>query len=71
MFHCFKCGNSGDAIDLWAKATKKAPYDAAVDLCQSLGINLPLRCPTPSPREPVNNASQTGTMSLPHNEAST
>ena len=70
LFHCFKCGSSGDVIDLCAKATKKAPYDAAVELCQRLGIDLPLLGPTPSPREPVINPSETGTMTSPHNEAS-
>jgi putative transposase len=70
VFHCFKCGKTGDAIDLWSQATRQTPYDAALDLCQRLGINLPLLCPTPSPREPVSNAYQTGTMNSLHNEAS-
>jgi transposase InsO family protein len=43
IFHCFKCGRSGNAMDLWAQATKQTPYDAAIDLCQHLGIALPLR----------------------------
>jgi transposase InsO family protein len=41
VFHCFKCGQSGNALDLWAKATRQTPYDAAVDLCKRLGIDLP------------------------------
>lgn len=40
-FHCFKCGRSGNALDLWAQATQQSPYDAAIDLCQRLGITLP------------------------------
>jgi transposase InsO family protein len=40
-FHCFKCGRSGNALDLWAQATGQTPYDAALDLCQRLGIPLP------------------------------
>jgi transposase InsO family protein len=70
VFHCFKCGIAGDAIDLWAKATQQTPYDAALDLCHRLHIDLPLLGPTPSPREPVIDASPTGTMTSPHNEAS-
>jgi putative transposase len=70
LFHCFKCGGSGDAIDLWAKATSKTPYDAAIDLCQRLAIDLPLLGPTPSPRESVTNKFQTSTITLPHNGAS-
>ena len=40
-FHCFKCGRSGNALDLWAQANRLPPYDAAVDLCQRLNIPLP------------------------------
>jgi hypothetical protein len=63
-FHCFKCGPSGNALDLWAAATGQLPYcgatvsssllrcgvggsDAAIDLCNRLGIPLPT--PTDSP----------------------
>jgi putative transposase len=41
-FHCFKCGRSGNALDLWAAATRQTPYDAAVDLCARLGITMPI-----------------------------
>ena len=41
-FHCFKCGRSGNALDLWAAANRLSIYDAAVDLCQRLNIPLPL-----------------------------
>ncbi len=41
-FHCFKCGRSGNALDLWAYANRLTIYDAAVDLCQRLNIPLPL-----------------------------
>jgi hypothetical protein len=41
IFHCFKCGRSGNALDLWAQATRQTPYDAAIDLCQRLNIPLP------------------------------
>jgi transposase InsO family protein len=42
-FHCFKCGRSGNALDLWAQATRQSIYDAALDLCQRLNIPLPSR----------------------------
>jgi putative transposase len=41
VFHCFKCGQSGNAFALWSKATRQTPYDAAIDLCARLGIELP------------------------------
>ena len=41
IFHCFKCGHSGNALDLWAQANNLSTYDAAIDLCQQLNIPLP------------------------------
>ena len=41
LFHCFKCGCSGNALDLWAKARRLSLYDAAIDLCERLHILLP------------------------------
>jgi transposase-like protein len=49
IFHCFKCGKSGNALDLWALANRQTPYDAAIDLCQRLAIPLPLLNPTMTP----------------------
>jgi putative transposase len=40
-FQCFKCGKSGNALDLWAAATKQKPYDAAIDLCLRLNLAVP------------------------------
>jgi putative transposase len=50
LFHCFKCGTSGNTLDLWAKATGQTIYDAAIDLCQRLTIPLPTM-PVPNPRD--------------------
>jgi hypothetical protein len=44
-FHCFKCGRSGNALDLWAASKRLSIYDAAVDLCQRLNVPLPLLSP--------------------------
>lgn len=41
VFRCFKCGCCGNALDLWAKARNMTIYDAAIDLCERLGISLP------------------------------
>jgi hypothetical protein len=48
-FHCFKCGRSGNALDLWAHASGQSVYDAALDLCQRLSIPVP-QLPAPPPR---------------------
>ena len=64
IFHCFKCGRSGNALDLWSQATRQTPYDAALDLCQRLNIPLPTLPPTRRNREeePVAPLSTTCTM---------
>lgn len=50
-FHCFKCSRSGNALELWTQATQQTPYDAALDLCQRLGIPLPTLPPSSRNRE--------------------
>jgi putative transposase len=63
-FHCFKCGPSGNALDLWAQATRQTPYDAALDLCRRLNIVVPSLPSSPRNREeePVVLRSLTCTM---------
>jgi putative transposase len=56
-FHCFKCHAHGNALDLWAAATHKDIYTAAVDLCQRLGRPIPLLCPATENEEPVATAN--------------
>jgi len=51
VFQCFKCGQSGNALDLWAKATQQTPYDAALDLYARLGLELPTLTPVSRNRE--------------------
>jgi DNA primase len=40
-FQCFKCGAAGNHLDLWAGATRKPLYEAALDLCQRLSRDVP------------------------------
>src|ERR1041384_4615966 len=40
-FQCFKCGASGNHLDLWDKVTKQPLYEAALDLCVRLNIDPP------------------------------
>jgi transposase InsO family protein len=65
-FHCFKCGRSGNALDLWAAANRLSIYDAAVDLCQRLNLPLPTLTPSKTANreeEPV--ATGCGTCTIP------
>jgi transposase InsO family protein len=65
-FHCFKCGRGGNALDLWAAATRQTPYDAASDLCARLNVTLPtLASPlstTDREEEPVASSANPCTM---------
>jgi putative transposase len=63
-FQCFKCGNSGNALDLWARANQLNIYDAALDLCQRLGIPLPTLPPPPRNSEEESVASVTGACTM-------
>jgi len=38
---CFKCGFVGNQIQLWAALNKMTVYEAAVDLCQQAGVEVP------------------------------
>jgi transposase InsO family protein len=51
IFHCFKCGRSGNAVDLWAQASRQTPYDAALDLCRRFNIPVPTLPPIQRNRE--------------------
>jgi transposase InsO family protein len=62
IFHCFKCGRSGNALDLWVHATRQTPYDAAIDLCQRLNIPVPTLPQTPRNREEEPVVAATCTM---------
>ena len=42
VFHCLKCGRSGNALDLWSHATQQTPYGAAIDLCRRLNLTPPV-----------------------------
>ncbi|HEX5105577.1 MAG TPA: CHC2 zinc finger domain-containing protein, partial [Pirellulaceae bacterium] len=39
--HCFKCGAKGNQLDLWVAVSKLPLFDAARDLCEQAGIDVP------------------------------
>jgi DNA primase len=41
VWHCFRCGTGGNALDLWAAATKQAIYPAVLELYRRLGRTPP------------------------------
>ena len=40
-YHCHRCRSQGNALELWAAATTLPLHQAAVDLCQRLGRDVP------------------------------
>jgi DNA primase len=59
VWHCFRCGASGNALDLWLAVTKQPVYAGALDLCRRLGLEVPWlivaagrRCRQPPSRSP-------------------
>jgi DNA primase len=42
VWHCFRCGASGNALDLWASVTHQEIYQAVRELYRRLGRPVPL-----------------------------
>ena len=40
-YYCHGCRSQGNPLELWAAATKLPVHQAAVDLCQRLGREIP------------------------------
>jgi putative transposase len=64
-FHCFKCGRSGNALELWAVANRLSIYEAAIDLCRRLNIQLPTLAPPIANREEETVALGPNTCTIP------
>jgi DNA primase len=41
VWHCFRCGASGNALDLWMAVTRQPVYAAVLDLYSRLGRDVP------------------------------
>jgi DNA primase len=41
LYQCFKCGSAGNQLDLWAALTKQGLYQAGLDLCNRLQLEIP------------------------------
>jgi hypothetical protein len=40
-YYCHKCHSKGNQLELWAAIHNQSIYQAAVDLCQALGKDMP------------------------------
>ena len=40
-YRCFQCGAGGNQLDLWVAIIKLPLHEAARDLCERLGIEVP------------------------------
>lgn len=43
-FQCFRCGAKGNQLDLWADVKHMSLYQAALDLCDRAGVEVPWIC---------------------------
>jgi DNA primase len=51
LYHCFRCGAGGNALDLWAALSRLPLHAAVLDLCQRLQQPVPwLDKPKPTSR---------------------
>jgi DNA primase len=41
VWHCFRCGAAGNALELWARVTGQGLYQAVLDLYDRLGQEVP------------------------------
>jgi DNA primase len=41
VYHCFRCGSSGNHLDLYAAAKRLTIFEAAVELCEQLHLAVP------------------------------
>jgi DNA primase len=48
-WHCFRCGAGGNALELWATATRPPLHAAVLDLCARLGRDVPWLSRRPAP----------------------
>lgn len=40
-YQCFKCGSTGNQLDLWAAVTKMDLHTATIDLCEKSQVDIP------------------------------
>jgi len=40
-YYCHSCGSNGNQLDLWAGTRQLTVYDAAQDLCEAAGCDIP------------------------------
>ncbi len=40
-YHCFGCGSRGHALELWSVVRGVSLYEAALELCERLGLEPP------------------------------
>ena len=40
-YHCFGCGSAGNALELWSAVRGISVRASAIELCESLGVEVP------------------------------
>jgi DNA primase len=61
VWHCFRCGAGGNALDLWAAVTRQPLHAAVCDLYRRLGRDVPWRAAA----QPVKRTARRGGSPMP------
>ena len=40
-YHCIACGSRGNALELWSAVRGISVWTSAIELCESLGLDVP------------------------------
>jgi DNA primase len=40
-YYCHRCHSHGNQLELWSAFTRRPMYDAAIDLCRALALDVP------------------------------
>ena len=62
LYHCFRCGAGGNALDLWAAWTSQSLHAAVLDLCRRLNRPVPWLDTRPPHNRQSASSKETKTM---------
>ena len=65
IYRCFKCGSSGNHLDLYASVTGLSLFDAAVELCERLHREIPWAVDMSPSRPRATDRSEAGRRARP------
>jgi DNA primase len=65
VWHCFRCGAGGNALDLWAKVTRQPLHAAVIELYTRLGREVPWLPGRAARRQPAESVTRQEEKPMP------